>query len=242
MINPSNFGRIDPKEWRRLPVHYTQPHWPDKLPHDPAHYGDNDFHARTHPEIIAVALQRYTKPGDVVWDPMAGSGTTEDVCANFKCTCISSDLLPTRDSIVKADARTWAPSMMVDMVVLHPPYLDIVEWDADGTLAVSQIRLWRQMMHQVIDNATEALKLNHVLVLIVGQVYKDQQTLCLDCELYPKMQERYRLLGRVVRGFGETKGGATSGAKNENLWKYRRLKYGIWGLGIDVVMFWQRTS
>lgn len=80
----------------------------------------------------------------------------------------------------------------------------------------------------------------HVLVLIVGVVYKDGEMLCLDYHLHNLLPD-FRLLGRIVRPFGETKGGATSGKRNENLWHYRRLKYGIWELNQDVILFLQKV-
>lgn len=239
--NPAKFGRIDPKDWREYDEIYTRPIWPAKLPHSPADYGDSTFHGRTHPDVIWVAMERYTKPGDVVWDCMAGGGTTVDVCEALDNTCIATDLIPARSDIQQADALTWSPSMMVDMVICHPPYLDIVEWEHPGTLAIGDVSIWNDMMGRVLDNVSQSLKMWHVLVLIVGQVYTGQQTIMLDAELLPYIKRNYRVLGRVIRPFGETKGGATAGAQNENLWRFRRLKYGIWGLGIDTVLFLQRT-
>ena len=103
-VNPAKFGRIDPANWRDYEDHYTLPIWPDRLPSKPSDYG-LPFHGRTHPEIIRVALQRYTKPGDVVWDPMAGGGTTIDVCEEFGCRCIATDINPVRSEIVERDAK-----------------------------------------------------------------------------------------------------------------------------------------
>ncbi|MBP8625477.1 MAG: hypothetical protein KBI10_02115 [Syntrophorhabdales bacterium] len=34
-------------------------------------------------------IKRYTEPGDLVVDPMAGSGTTLDVCRKEKRRCIT---------------------------------------------------------------------------------------------------------------------------------------------------------
>lgn len=240
-MNPANFGRIDPSDWRDYPDHYTRSIWPDVLPSKPVDYGVAGFHGRTHPEIIKVALNRYTKPGDTVWDCFAGGGTTIDVCLELGCDCVANDINPTRSDIVEADSRYWRPDFEVDMVVMHPPYLDIIDWPGNGTLAVSDVDEWLAGMRMVMCNVSKVLKLYHVLVVILGQVYVDRECLPLEYEFYPLL-ENYRILGRVVRGFGETMGGATSGMRNENLWKYRRLKYGIWSLGIDTVLFLQRLN
>ena len=42
--------------------------------------GGNKFPGVTPAFIIYNLVQRYTKPGDLVVDPMCGSGTTIDVC------------------------------------------------------------------------------------------------------------------------------------------------------------------
>jgi len=63
----------------------------------------------------------------------------------------------------------------------------------------------------------------------------------LDSLLYPLFSSYFRLLGRVMRPFGETKGGKVAkGNKNRNLWKYRHLKSGLWFIDMDVVCFWQK--
>lgn len=244
-VNPAEFGRIDPKEWREYGDHYTQSLWPDKLPSSPADYGNNDFHGRTHPEIVFVALDRYTKPGDLVWDCFAGSGTTIDVCEKMGNQWIANDITPTGPEIIKADSRTWYPGcpapLPVDLVVCHPPYMSAIPYPGKHSLATKNIVEWCDAMSAVISNITKVLKLWHVLVVIVGEVYEGGNTYMLDCELYKYLSD-YRVLGRVVIRYGESKGGATGGKKNENLWKYRRLKYGIWELGLDIVLFLQKVK
>ena len=42
--------------------------------------GDNKYPGVTTAFVIYNLIQRYTKPYDLVVDPMAGSGTTADVC------------------------------------------------------------------------------------------------------------------------------------------------------------------
>ena len=51
------------------------------------------------PAIIAHALHYYTPPGGLVVDPMAGGGTTVDVCQSMGRRCLAYDLEPTRPEI-----------------------------------------------------------------------------------------------------------------------------------------------
>jgi hypothetical protein len=262
VVNPATFGSIDPKDWRDIPDHYTDILWPESgFPREPRDYGNNAFHGRTHPELIAVALERYTKPGDLVWDPMAGSGTTGDVCAELDRRYIMSDLYPYRDDIIQADARDWRPDEPVDLVICHPPYMDIIPYGPhningnapeaggkdDANLATDDFGYFHYSMQNVFDNIKQAMKPGHVMLTICGAVYKDtgrgfNEVILLDAEFYDMLVGEWRLLGRIVRGFGETKGGSSTGPRTENLWKYRRLKGGYWGLGVDTAMFWQLAN
>ena len=45
--------------------------------------GDPAFHGAFIPQVPQYLAIRYTSPGDVVWDPMAGSGTTGDALKDF---------------------------------------------------------------------------------------------------------------------------------------------------------------
>lgn len=238
IVNPAKFGRINLAEWRTYPDFYTTSLWPAQLVSRPSDYGDNAFHGRTHPDIIKVALERYTTSNDVVWDPFAGSGTTIDVCREFDNPCIANDVNPTRPDIIKADSRFWKPDIPVDLVICHPPYMHIIDYK-DENLSTPDLTLYKTSMAAVLGNVYAALNDNRILVLIVGTLWHQQRLICLDCELMPLLQN-FRLLGRIVRPYGETKGGLSGGKRNENLWRYRRLKYGIWSLNQDIVMFFQK--
>lgn len=249
--NPAKFGRIDPKDWANYPEHYTVSLWPANLPSSPKDYGDNQFHGRTHPEIIITMMNRYTKPGDLVYDPFAGSGTTIDVCKELDNKVIATDINPYRDDIIKADARLWQSWMAedeVDLAVVHPPYMGIVDYGEEGGLCTYNLNQYLKSMDDVLRNISRLLKSGRVCVLIVGMLYADvgdgyKQVVCLDMELFPTlMHYGFRLLGRIIREFGETKGGATAGKKNENLWRYRRLRYGLWSLEYDVVLVLQKVE
>lgn len=236
--NPATFGRLNPADYKSIPDLYTESIWLDELPSSPADYGSNDFHGRTHPDIIKIAVDRYTKPGDIVWDCFGGSGTTIDVCAEKDTYCIANDINPSREDIVPRDSRYWQPNADVDLVICHPPYMDIIKYGYNDGLSVPDLTQFKASMAMVFDNIRAALNPGRVLVLIIGIVYKDSRLICLDYELMAMLQD-FRLLGRVIRTFGETKGGASQN-KNANLWKFRRLKYGIWELNQDVVLFLQK--
>jgi len=70
---------------------YPSQHYDRKLEEKQA-----DFEGATPAYIIWNLLQRYTKPKDLVVDPMCGSGTTLDVARDLGRRALGYDLAPTR--------------------------------------------------------------------------------------------------------------------------------------------------
>ena len=94
--------------------------------------GDKDYIGATPSWVIWQLLQRYTREGDVVMDPMVGSGTTIDVCLDLGREPIGFDLAPSRDDIRKGDAREIdLDSESVDFVFLDPPYSTHIDYSDD---------------------------------------------------------------------------------------------------------------
>lgn len=94
--------------------------------------GDGEYAGVTPSFVIWNLLQRYTKPGDTVLDPMCGSGTTLDVCKDLNRICLGFDLQPQRPEIKKADARRIpVPAESVDFVFMDPPYSTHIKYSGD---------------------------------------------------------------------------------------------------------------
>ena len=68
--------------------------------------GSPRYQGATPSYVIWNLLNRYTKEGDQVVDPMCGSGTTLDVAADLNRKGIGFDLNPKRGDIQKSEART----------------------------------------------------------------------------------------------------------------------------------------
>ncbi|MGQ9707051.1 MAG: TRM11 family SAM-dependent methyltransferase [bacterium] len=94
--------------------------------------GNNKFQGVTPAFIIWNMLQRYTKPGDLVVDPMAGSGTTIDVCEEEGRNVIGYDINPQHPKVIKNDSQKIPlPNNSVDMVFIDSPYGDNVNYSDD---------------------------------------------------------------------------------------------------------------
>jgi len=87
-----------------------------------------DFEAAIPGQIVENVLYYYTEPFQVVVDPMAGGGTTIDVCKAMYRRYLAYDLKPKRDDIRQHDIREGFPkeAKNCDLVFLDPPYYNMV--------------------------------------------------------------------------------------------------------------------
>jgi adenine-specific DNA-methyltransferase len=91
----------------------------------PGAQGDQDYAGVTPSHVIWNALRRYTRPKDLVVDPMAGSGTTIDVARDLGRRALGYDLAPTRPDVFRCDARKLPlEDGVADFVFVDPPYGD----------------------------------------------------------------------------------------------------------------------
>lgn len=94
--------------------------------------GDSKYVGATPSWVIWQLLQRYTAENDIVVDPMCGSGTTIDVCADLNRQARGFDLLPRRPDIRQADARRLPlPDASCDFAFIDPPYSTHVDYSDD---------------------------------------------------------------------------------------------------------------
>lgn len=94
--------------------------------------GDRGYTGATPSYIIWNLLQRYTEPGDLVVDPMAGSGTTLDVARELGRRGLGYDVNPTREDIFRVDARKLPlEDGKANFVFIDPPYSTHVEYSDD---------------------------------------------------------------------------------------------------------------
>jgi len=94
--------------------------------------GDKAYIGATPSWVIWQVLTRYSRKGDLVVDPMCGSGTTLDVCADLGRKARGFDLKPTRPEIELADARELPmDSGVADVAFVDPPYSTHVDYSDD---------------------------------------------------------------------------------------------------------------
>lgn len=138
--------------------------------------GDKDYVGATPSYVIWNLLCRYTRPDDLVVDPMAGSGTTLDVCADLDRRSKGFDVAPIRRDIVEADARNIPmESNRADFVFVDPPYSTHVDYsdspDCIGKLVATQSDYYTAM-RRVVKEIHRILKPDRFMGLYVCDSFK----------------------------------------------------------------------
>ena len=193
------------------------------------------------PQIPYQMIRRYTKKGETVWDPFAGTGTTVDVANLLGVNCISTDLISKREDIIIGDARIYNPGVKVEMIIAHPPYADIVPYNAgDGDLSNLN---WKDFLREweiCIDNLDKYLAPGRIFILVCGDLYCDAEYIPLGYRAAEIVKSRnYKYKGHIVKDFGETKGGWKRRAQLE---RYRALRGGYWKFAGDNIFILQKIN
>jgi len=133
--------------------------------------GDQNYAGATPSYIIWNLLMRYTKPGDLVVDPMCGSGTTIDVCRDTQRRAVGYDINPSRKDIFRADARSLPiEDRKADFIFMDPPYGDNIHYSDDpgciGLLSALEPGYFQEM-EKVIRESFRILKPKKHMALYV---------------------------------------------------------------------------
>ncbi|MGE5610340.1 MAG: TRM11 family SAM-dependent methyltransferase [Bacillota bacterium] len=138
--------------------------------------GDPNYRGATPSYIIWNLLQRYTKPNDLVIDPMCGSGTTLDVARDLGRRALGYDVHPTRKDIFRVDARKLPAELTekADFVFIDPPYSTHLDYGPDprdvGKLDAAGGEYYRAM-EQVIGEIHRVLRPDRYMALYVSDSY-----------------------------------------------------------------------
>lgn len=129
------------------------------------------------PSIVAHALHYFTAPGATVVDPMAGGGTTLDVCKSMGRRCLAYDLHPVRPDIAKNDVNDGFPSETAgcDLVFCDPPYHTMLarRYAADG-VDTAPLDAWLAFLDHLARACHDALRPGgYVALLLANQTEKD---------------------------------------------------------------------
>ena len=163
------------------------------------HYGDEEqgssaFRGATPSYVIWNVVQRYTKEGETVLDPFAGSGTTLDVCKDTGRRGVGFDVAPTRPDIGNADARSIPlKQKSVDLVFFDPPYADNLDY-SDDPRCLGKLKAdgrFQRAMRLVVGECARVLRDDRVLAIYVCDVFAKTRFHPLGFEIFEMCREEF---------------------------------------------------
>lgn len=139
-------------------------------------HGDNKYRGVTPAFLIWNLLQRYTKEGDLVVDPMCGSGTTIDVAKELNRQVIGYDIVSFRADIIQNDARSIPiEDNTVDLVFIDSPYSDNIKYsnhpDCIGKISCEKEDFFDEL-EKVVKEIYRILKPGKVMAWLIGDHWR----------------------------------------------------------------------
>jgi ParB family chromosome partitioning protein len=159
----AEINELDPANWKEYSQqHFLQFYsvWPATRRHDPLFGVNGTIYSGCFPIMVPInCILRYTKENEIVLDPFVGSGSTLVACATLRRLGIGVDINPEAEKakekrfklvlekdasladwiekqhFIQGDSRnlSFILDSSVDLIVAHPPYLDMMDYGEKGT-------------------------------------------------------------------------------------------------------------
>lgn len=197
--------------------------------------GDNKYPGVTPALIIFNLIWRYTNPGDLIVDPMCGSGTTIDVCKEEKRRVIGYDISSVRADIIQNDARKIPlDDGTVDLIFIDSPYSDNIRYnnhpDNIGHISSEDERFYNEL-EKVMKESQRILKDGKILGWLIGDQWVKERFTPVGLKVYERLCRYFEPVDIVcVARRGQS--------SNTGLWHNRakRLNFFLRGFKYLIIM------
>ena len=203
-------------------------------------HGDNKYHGVTPAFVIWNLVQRYTTEGDLIIDPMCGSGTTIDVCREEKRKVIGFDIVPYRNDIKQADARNLPlDDEIADFIFIDSPYSDNIRYnkhpDNIGNISCENEDFFIEL-EKVAKEAHRILKPNKYIAWLIGDHWRKKSGFIpVGFKIYTILEKYFKPVDIIaVSRHNQT--------SNTPLWHERAKQHNFYLRGFKYLIIMQRMS
>ena len=203
-------------------------------------HGNNKYPGVTPAFIIWNLIQRYTKEGDLIIDPMCGSGTTIDVCKEENRNVLGFDIVPYRTDIIKqADARKLPLNdRIADFVFIDSPYSDNIKYndhpDNIGNISCENPKFFSELK-KVAKEINRILKPWKYIAWLIGDQAKKKKLVPVGFKLYSILEKYFKPIDIIC----VTRHNQTS---NTPIWHERARKYNFYLRGFKYLIIMQKLN
>jgi hypothetical protein len=229
-----------------------------------------DYHGNFVPQIATQTYLRYTREDDVVLDLFLGSGTSAIEAARLKRRLIGvelkldlveyvrgkipADLLEERIRLLQGNSTSAETAARVrgalaamgvehaQLLVLHPPYHDIISFSSDPADLSNAPTLdgFLDLFEAVARNGFELLEPGRFAVLVIGDKYAKAELIPLGFHCLGRMRQvGFRPKAIVVKNIT---GNELGKGRDSNLWRYRALAGGYYIFKHEYVIVLQKPA
>lgn len=201
--------------------------------------GDASFNGVTPSGCAANLVRRYTGPGELVVDPMAGSGTIGDVVRALGRRAVSFDLAPRRSNILRADARAWpVAAETAALAVIDSPYSDNVAYSTDlrclGRISCRDARFYDEL-GKVASEAYRVLRPGGVLGWIIADEYRGGVYTPVGFRLLELLQRWFEPIDTIVLVRHHDRSASP-------MWEHRARRFNFYLRGFKFLFLLRRSA
>ena len=252
----SKINDLDLKNWKKLDDIRTDSLWLISK-RDAQNGHNNGFWGNFVPQIPYQFIKRFTKANEWVLDPFAGGGTTliegrrlDRNIIGFEINSQTYEntkkLLEDSKKFLRPDIKSAAhllcgDSLSIDykaelckfgiskvqLVILHPPYWDIIKFGSNEN-DLSNAKTLQDFLYKfqsIIKKSVEVLEKGRYLVIVIADKYTNGELIPLGfLAMQAAQNEKLKLKSIIVKNFDTTKGKQNK----EALWRYRALANGLY--------------
>jgi DNA modification methylase len=201
--------------------------------------GNNKYAGVTPAFVIYNMVKRYTEPGDLVLDPMAGSGTTLDVCSEEERNCIAYDIAPIRPDIIQNDARKIPlATASVDMIFIDSPYGDNIYYnDHPGNIGKisAEADQFYEELDKVMAECHRVLKPGKMLGWLIGDQWVKKKFTPVGFRVYSGLSRYFNTVDIVCIA-------RRSQTSNTEIWHNRALRFNFYLRGYKYLFIMKKPA